>query len=126
MIPTKSTLRFRISEFRFRIWGLAFLAGFASIAMAQSAGTFAPTGQMTTPRVRHTATLLRDGRVLIAGGYNAVNQLVASAELYDPATGSFSATGNMSMPRAFHSATLLPDGRVLMAGGRGTSAAELY
>jgi hypothetical protein len=68
-----------------------------------------------------TATLLPDGRVLIAGGYNCADAgkdgLWASAELYDPATGTFSPTGSMSVPRELHTATLLSDGHVLITGG---------
>jgi hypothetical protein len=80
-------------------------------------GTFSPTGSMTTTRQAHTATLLRDGTVLITGGTDAGDHAVATAELYDPGTGTFSPTGSMASPRGYHTATLLADGRVLVTGG---------
>jgi hypothetical protein len=76
---------------------------------------FQPTGSMRQPRGSHTATLLTDGRVLIAGGGSA--DLIATAEIYDPKTGAFSETGRLSTPRHKHAAGLLSDGRVLIVGG---------
>jgi hypothetical protein len=93
-----------------------------SVGVAQSAGTFSVTGNMITPRVGHTATLLPNGKVLIAGGFvdaapNSSDFVTSSAELYDPSTRTFSATGNMNTPRSLHSAALLPSGKVLIVGG---------
>jgi WD40 repeat protein len=80
-------------------------------------GKFSPTGSMTTGRDAASATLLPDGRVLIAGGGNEGNAAVASAELYDPATGKFSQTGSLLTAGYGFNATLLPDGRVLISAG---------
>jgi hypothetical protein len=88
---------------------------------------------MATARDRQTATLLSDGRVLIAGGAGDSADL-ASAELYDAKTATFSPTGSMVVGRWWHTATLLLDGRVLIAGGdkgsvgptSGELSAELY
>lgn len=104
--------------------------------------TFTSTGNMTASRYSHTATLLPDGAVLIAGGVGYSNTGVflgglASAELYDSSTGTFTATGNMTARRAGATATLLNDGRVLISGGSqlqpgsagapgGLSSAEIY
>ena len=86
-----------------------------------STGTFSPTGSMAQVRASASATLLDDGRVLVAGGYDCAaagaDGTWASAELYDPATGTFSPTGSMHAPRQDQTATLLADGRVLIAGG---------
>ena len=92
------------------------VAGHGTIAWAQSAATFTTTGNMTTVRVDHTATLLPSGKVLIAGGTD-FQVSVGTAELYDPSTGTFSPTGRMTTTRALHTATLLPNGKVLIAGG---------
>ena len=82
-------------------------------------GTFNLTGSLSIPIENHTATLLNDGTVLVAGGYNAGFGVTGGAELYDPATGTFTSTvgGGMTRPREFHTATLLNNGTVLVAGG---------
>ncbi len=88
-------------------------------------GTFAATEWLGTAREGATATTLGDGRVLIAGGENADEGSLATAELYDPAFGAFTMTGSMAVKRFGHTATLLQDGRVLVTGGDNDSA-ELY
>jgi len=95
---------------------------------------FVATGSMATARRFHTATLLNNGKVLIAGGEDAGSNAFNTAELYDPATGMFSAAGSMTVPRAAHTATLLGNGKVLITGGSSggitglgaLSSAELY
>jgi hypothetical protein len=102
-------------------------------------GVFVPTGNMTTVRHEHTATLLPSGKVLIAGGENSgpsletgIVYVTAVTELYDPAAGTFTAGGAMTTVRYQHTATLLPGGKVLITGGLGnsppveTTSAELY
>jgi hypothetical protein len=113
-------------------------------------GTFTPTGAMKAGREFHTATLLGDGRVLITGGLagpaatrtggivlasvttaDSSTGVLASAELFDPATGTFHTTGSMSAIRDHHTATLLPGGKVLVVGGGGegyasSKSADLY
>src|SRR5438552_17268941 len=81
---------------------------------------WSPTGSLATAREGHTATLLPDGRVLVAGGFDGQIYL-ASAEIYDPASGTWSPTGSMATARDQHTATRLPDGRVLVAGGYSSS-----
>jgi hypothetical protein len=73
---------------------------------------------MAVPRAEATATLLPDGRVLIAGGVDAPSEVATqSAELYDPASGRFVPTGDMAVARAYHVAAPLRGARVLIAGG---------
>ncbi len=81
-------------------------------------GTWHATGSLGTGRGMHTATLLPNGKVLVAGGGESVGAS-ASAELYDPATGTWHATGSLGTARLGHTATLLPNGKVLVAGGWG-------
>ncbi len=74
--------------------------------------TFARTPDMGTGHRSHTATLLTDGTVLIAGGV-----LTTAVELYDPKTGSFTSHSTLPEARQQHTATLLPTGEVLVIGG---------
>ncbi|ADO75496.1 Kelch repeat-containing protein [Stigmatella aurantiaca] len=96
-------------------------------------GTWASTGALSTARQYATATLLPNGKVLVAGGYHSTYSYtyLATAELYDPATGTWSPAGAMASPRYQHTATLLPNGKVLVVGGYAGSSgalatAELY
>ncbi len=97
---------------------------------ASSAGSVSPASPMLEPRSGHTATLLQDGKVLIAGGMRRNQDFYRSAELYDPAAGKFQATGAMTIARVGHAAVLLRSGMVLVVGGwvgHGcTDSAELY
>ena len=92
-----------------------------------AAGAFAATGDMTDARASHTATLLGNGEVLVAGeGWRTLQ----GADLYDPVAGVFATTGLMTAARGLHTATLLPSGEVLVAGGSDHDtvfgSAELY
>jgi len=87
---------------------------------------FEATGTLGTTREIHTATLLADGRVLIAGGltvdvWNSYYAPVSKAELYDPAAGTFSPPHSMIASRYCHTATLLSNGKVLITGGYDSS-----
>jgi N-acetylneuraminic acid mutarotase len=95
--------------------------------------TWTVTGSMSTGRVLHTATLLDNGKVLVAGGYNGGSRYgnisFSSAELYDPATRTWSLTGSLNARRLGHTMTKLSDGTVLVAGGYGPpdlKTAEIY
>lgn len=89
-------------------------------------GHWQPLASLHGPRSFHTATVLSDGRVLVAGGVHS-GALLASAELYDPATDAWSVLAPMHHPRAEHTATVLADGRVLVLGGDdGGASAELF
>jgi N-acetylneuraminic acid mutarotase len=114
---------------------LGLLATAALLALAASSATWTATGSLNTARSQHTATLLTNGQVLVAGGVSATGAILQSAELYDPATGKWTVTGSMVSPRYAHAAVLLPNGEVLVAGGiiqvssgtvTCTAAAELY
>jgi N-acetylneuraminic acid mutarotase len=117
-----------------RLFAIGLVASTALTALAGSGG-FNNTGSMNAARVDHTATLLTNGEVLIAGGNNNTDGYLASAELYNPATGKWTVTGSMTVARDGHEAVLLQNGQVLVAGGYNPTAccgapplasAELY
>jgi uncharacterized repeat protein (TIGR01451 family) len=86
------------------------------------------TGNLIDARIFHTATLLLDGRVLVAGGLDG-SGVTNKAELYNPTTGAWSATGTLVTARQNYTATLLPNGKVLVVGGRNggiLASAELF
>src|SRR6266513_6182385 len=101
----------------------------APLATQGAPVNFVITGSLATARTNTTATLLPNGKVLVAGGTN-IDSNLASAELYDPASGSWTATGSLGTARQGHTATLLPNGKVLVAGGGSSNgiltSAELY
>lgn len=93
-------------------------------------GRFTPTGDMVVGPQAATATVLKNGRVLFAGGAGTETGIGISGELYDPRTATFTETGNLKTGRDLQTATLLGDGDVLIAGGDNVFAppatAELY
>src|SRR5579862_1083294 len=100
-------------------------AGCAPLASAEilnADGNFYPAPSMNYARSGHSATLLPDGRVLVAGGADASGSL-QTAEVYDPSANTWTAAGLLMAPRSGHTATLLQDGTVLLAGGSANGAA---
>lgn len=92
-------------------------------------GSWTGAGSMNAARTNHTASLLPNGNVLVAGGYNESGTL-ATAQVYSPALNQWTSLSTMANSRFFHTATVLPDGRILVAGGEYTggyrASAELY
>jgi len=115
-----------------RILLIFVLATAMSTFAVAGSGTWRLTGSLHTARDGHTATLLPNGNVLVAGGENN-NQALPSSEVYSPSTGSWTASGHLNIARSNASAVLLPNGQVLVAGGcisnclgATTASAELY
>ena len=114
-------------------WTSAFILTACLVSASVGVEQVSPIATMTMPRAAHTATLLPDGTVLIAGGCIAdgcENKLTASAEIYDPVTNIFRETGAMKVARVGHAAIPLSTGKVLILGGwagnNATAIAELY
>jgi N-acetylneuraminic acid mutarotase len=95
-----------------------------------ASGSWSNTGDLNFARYGPTATLLANGKVLVAGGSDSGGNILNTAELYDPTTGGWSNTGGLNFARYYHTATLLPNGKVLVAGGSNSPGslkkAELY
>src|SRR5207244_12793019 len=90
---------------------------------APSTGKWTLTGSMNVARYYHTATLLSNGQVLVAGGDGTTcSGTSTSAELYTPSTGTWTHTGNLNVGRYLHTATLLQNGQVLVVGGNSSAS----
>ncbi|WP_437567767.1 kelch repeat-containing protein [Sorangium sp. So ce542] len=89
------------------------------------ANEWASAAPMSASRDRFAATLLADGRVLVAGGTSNGTPL-ANVEIYDPAAERWTEAAPMRAARAHHAATQLPDGRILVVGGDASAGAEIY
>jgi hypothetical protein len=120
---------------------VAVLGCTAAPAAAHAAVGWYATPSMSVPRAQQTSTLLPNGKVLVAGGYNGFVENVGgahvsldSAELFDPTSDTWSAAAPMHVGRSDHAATLLTDGDVLVVGGweqpgccgEGSRTAEIY
>ncbi|MGB8296069.1 MAG: kelch repeat-containing protein, partial [Polyangia bacterium] len=99
-------------------------ASFSAELYDPTFGTFTAVGAATAAKPGHTATLLPNGNVLVAGGVGFYGSdegggpvAFADAEIYIPSPGGFTTTGNMTVTRGGHGATLLPNGKVLIVGG---------
>jgi hypothetical protein len=128
-MKTHKTIQFRLAM------GVAAL-GLLSATLPAGASPFFNNSPLSIARDNHTATLLSNGKVLVAGGYNGSS--IAISELYDPTTGTSATNGALTTARYQHTATLLENGKVLVTGGlhtvsggggvsqNPTASAELY
>jgi hypothetical protein len=98
--------------------GLAAAGPLPAQAKAIESGIWTAAPNLLDGHVGHTATLLKDGRVLIAGGTDVHGVATARSELFDPKANRWIRAGNMNRARAAHAAALLADGNVLVSGGQ--------
>lgn len=130
-VPRRNHVATRLNDGRILITGgiqlrgLGFSSSPATETFDPVTGAFTARARMASGRWLHTATLLKDGRVLLVGGQptnctgsgGCFPQALNTAELFDPATGAITPTGTLHFSRYAHSAALLADGRVLIIGG---------
>jgi len=107
------------------LFSVFVLLAVSTLPPTVTAGTVVPTGNPAVARFSHTATLLPNNKVLIAGGMERNGVWLDSAELYDPASGRLTTAGKMTSRRAGATATLLANGKVLIAGGNDGSGGSL-
>jgi hypothetical protein len=105
-----------MKSFKVRRLG-CFTVLFLGCCLMAQAQSWTYTGSMVFRHAFHTATLLENGNVLVAGGDYKGHYGIANSELYNPSTGTFSTTGSLNTGRQSHTATLLNNGQVLIAGG---------
>jgi hypothetical protein len=102
----------------------------ATVPLNVVTGVWSPTGSLSTERTDHTAALLPNGKVLVAGGRGGAVLRYATSELYDPAASTWTPTGSLSTGRYYLNSTLLLNGKVLVTGGFNdggvVAASELY
>jgi hypothetical protein len=112
-----------------QVVAVATLLAGSPVLQPTQAASWVTTVPLGTARYLHTATLLPDGKVLVAGG-NTASGITNRVELYDPSAGTWTPTAPLNTARSFHTATLLPNGKVLITGGivtgGSTNRAELY
>ncbi len=102
-----------------------FVGGARTELYDLSAKSFSLSASLTSPRQFFVTTLLSTGQVLVIGGYDNNNQILASSDLYDPATATVSIAGNMNNGRSWHSATSMGNGLILIAGGSDQNGLDL-